>query len=187
MLRVVRQVSEVNYYRTVQDYTMNYRDRYMAENTAWLLEYYPDEKVVLWAHNAHIANDPAYGSIGFNLKNTLADEYTTVAFMFSQGKFTVVGFEEEKLVGLGEQTIDTPPVATSLNGVFSNASHATFTVAVSDLQRHEVWNDYFTQGTTYLSIGAGYNDQPSDYYFGFGPTRYDRIIYFDQTTASIPF
>ena len=187
LLRVVRQVSEVIYYRTVHDYTMNYRDRYMAENTAWLLEYYPDEKIVLWAHNAHVANDQAYGSIGFNLTNDLADDYTTVAFMFSRGDFTAVKVENEMSVGLGKQTIDTAPMATSLNGVFSNASHATFTVAVPDLQKHKEWNDYFTQGTTYLSVGATYNNQPSDYYFGFSPTLYDRIIYFDQTNASVSF
>ena len=187
LLRVVRQVSEVNYYRTLQDYTMNYRDRYMAKNTAWLLEYYPDEKIVLWAHNAHVANDPAYGSIGFNLTNDHADDYTTVAFMFSRGDFTAVKVEDEKFTGLGKQTIDAAPMATSLNGVFSNASHATFTVAVSDLQKHDVWNDYFAQGTTYLSVGSAYNNQPSNYYRGFSPTLYDRIIYIDQTTASVPF
>ena len=146
LLRVVRQVSEVIYHRTVQDYTMNYRDRYMAENTAWLLEHYPDEKIVLWAHNAHVANDPAYGSIGFHLTNDLADDYTTVAFMFSQGDFTAVEVEGERNVGLGKQSIDTAPVATTLNGVFSNASQSTFTVAVPDLQKHKVWNDYLCPG-----------------------------------------
>jgi len=70
IVELVRQVSEVRYYNQVQDFSINYRDKYMAENTAWILDYFGDKKIVLWAHNGHISNYE-YGVTG-TLGNYLA-------------------------------------------------------------------------------------------------------------------
>ncbi|MEM8970372.1 MAG: erythromycin esterase family protein, partial [Bacteroidota bacterium] len=189
LLRLTRQVSEVRYYRSVEDYSVNYRDKYMAENTAWILDYFEGDKVVLWAHNAHIANDPNYGSgsIGHYLLQELPNDYSTVSFMFSQGDFTARGFENDQIAELDQHTITEKPQEESLTEVFHNASNSAFTVSMSDLQKHTEWNDFFNEGTRYLSIGAVFNNQPQDYYRSFHPNLYDRIIYFDNTNASQPF
>ncbi|MEM9832311.1 MAG: erythromycin esterase family protein [Bacteroidota bacterium] len=189
ILKVTRQVSEVMYYGSIGNYSVNYRDKYMAENTVWMLDYFEGDKVVLWAHNAHIANDPTYGSgsIGHYLLQELPNDYSTVSFMFSRGSFTAVGYEDEQYTGLQEHTIDEEPQQESLTEVFHNASSSTFTIGVTDLQKHTEWSDFFSKGTQYLSIGAVFNDQPEDYYRRFRPNLYDQIIYFDNTTASQPF
>jgi erythromycin esterase len=189
LLRLARQVSEVRYYNSINNYSVNYRDKYMAENTAWLLDYFAGKKVVLWAHNAHIANDPNYrsGSIGHYLLQELPSDYSTVGFMFSKGEFTARGFENDQVSALTQHTISDEPQKESLNEVFYNASSPTFTVSVSDLQKYTEWNDFFSKDPRYLSIGAVFNNQPEDYYRGFHPSLYDQIIYFDNTTASQPF
>ena len=39
-----------------------YRDRQMFKNLLWLLRYkYPNEKFIIWAHNAHIAKSQCLG------------------------------------------------------------------------------------------------------------------------------
>ena len=189
LLRLARQVSEVRYYGSIEDYSVNYRDKYMAENTAWMLDYFGGDKVVLWAHNAHIANDPNYGSgsIGHYLLQELPNDYSTVSFMFSQGDFMARGFENDQIAELDQHTITEKPQEESLTEVFHNASSSTFTIGVGDLQKHTEWSDFFKEGTRYLSIGAVFNNQPQDYYRSFHPNLYDRIIYFDNTNASQPF
>ena len=189
ILRLTRQVSEVMYHRTIEDYSVNYRDKYMAENTAWMLEYFEGKKVVLWAHNAHIANDPNYGSgsIGHYLLQELPNDYTTLGFMFAQGNFTAVGYDNDQPTGLKEHTIDTVPEKESLTEIFHNTSNPTFAISVDDLRKHTEWSDFFGEGTKYLSIGAVFNGEPENYYRSFHPALYDRIIYFDNTTATQTF
>ncbi len=189
IIRLTRQVSEVRYRNTIGDYSVNYRDKYMAENTAWMLDYFEGEKVVLWAHNAHIADDPNYGSgsIGHYLLEDLPNDYSTVSFMFSKGDFTAVGYQNEQSTGLKEHTIDEQPQEESLIEVFHNTNSSAFTVGVNDLQKHTEWNDFFSEDTRYLSIGAVFNGEPENYYRNFHPGLYDRIIYFDATTASQTF
>ncbi len=161
----------------------------MAENTTWLLDYFDGEKVVLWAHNAHVANDPNYGSgsIGHYLLQELPNDYSTVGFMFSKGDFTAVGYENDQYTGLKKHTIDEQPQEESLTEIFYNTSNSAFTVSVNDLQKHTEWNDFFSEDRHYLSIGAVFNGQPENYYRNFHSDLYDRIIYFDVTTASQTF
>ena len=38
-----------------------YRDQCMAENVAWILDHAPKgSKIVLWAHNGHVAKQPGW-------------------------------------------------------------------------------------------------------------------------------
>ncbi len=189
LLKVLRQVSEVRYHNAIRDYSVNYRDQYMAENTAWMLDYYEGEKVVLWAHNAHIARDATYGSgsIGHYLSQDFAEDYTTVGFMFSLGEFTAVGYDGEQSTGLGKQTISVQPQNASLNEVFHRVPNPAFAIEVAALQKHAAWNSFFAEEPHYLLIGAVFNGQSEAYYRDFSPDRYDRIIYFDVTSATVSF
>lgn len=59
--RYVQQIasSSADYYARL--HAGNQRDSSMARNLIWLAEqYYPHEKIVVWAHNAHIDNDPQH-------------------------------------------------------------------------------------------------------------------------------
>lgn len=186
ILEVIRQVSEVSY--SQGDYSINYRDQYMAENTAWLNEYFDGKKIVLWAHNGHIANNPNYGgsgSVGYHLTQDFANDYTTIGFLFSRGSFTAVGQEGEQFTGLREQVINMNPKINSLNFVMSQSKEPVFALKIGDLQKYSEWNDAFTNGMEVFEIGSVFNNNLKDYYFEFNPTFFDYIIYFDKSTASV--
>lgn len=187
ILEVVKQVSEVRYYGGKEDYTVNYRDQYMAENTAWWQDYFQGEKMVVWAHNGHIADNLNYGgsgAMGYHLAKQFAADYTTIGFLFSQGAFNAVGQEGEQYTGLREQMITDVPLENSLNAVFSHATPSVFYVSVADLEKHDEWQKAFNDGIKHLSIGAVFNNKPADYYYAIRKTDYDHLIYIDRTTAS---
>ncbi len=184
ILEIIRQASEVNYYQG--DYSINYRFQYMAENTAWLNEYFDGKKIVLWAHNSHIANNPYFGSggsIGHHLTQDFANDYTTIGFLFSRGSFTAVGQDGEQYTELREQVISVNPKANSLNFVMSYSKESVFVVKIADLQKYSEWNDAFTNGIEYFQMGGAYN-KSANYYSVFNPAFFDYIIYFDKSTAS---
>ena len=65
------------------------RDRYMAENTGWLLDQAgPDAKIVLWAHNGHVARKP--GWMGDHLDAAYGQEYVPVGFTTRRGAYRAV-------------------------------------------------------------------------------------------------
>jgi erythromycin esterase len=188
ILKVVRQVSEVKYFSQTQQYSINYRDKYMAENTVWLKDYFEGEKIVVWAHNGHIAN-MEYGNTGMMgnyLNYALGDEYATIGFLFSQGTFTAVGMEGSQYTGLETQTLDTLPRENSLNAIMSNTQEPAFSIELIRLQAYVNWFVAFNKEMEYFQMGAVYNNVPGDYYSTFDPFLFDYLIYFDRSTASVP-
>ncbi|QSE97380.1 erythromycin esterase family protein [Fulvivirga lutea] len=186
ILEVIKQVSIVRYYRG--DYTINYRDKYMAENTVWFNDYFDGNKIVLWAHNRHIADEPNYGgggSMGHRLKQDLTTDYTTIGFLFSRGSFTAVTQRGDQFRELQTQTINANPKTNSINFVMSQGKQSVFALKTIDLQKYGEWNDAFANSIEIFEIGAAFNNNPSDYYFKFDPAFYEYIIYFDTTTASV--
>jgi erythromycin esterase len=65
------------------------RDLHMAENARWVLTQLPaGAKMVVWAHNAHVANRP--DGMGGHLRQTLGDAYVAAGFAFGGGAFNAV-------------------------------------------------------------------------------------------------
>ncbi len=185
-LEVIRQVSEVRYYQG--DYSINYRDQYMAENTAWLHEYFDAKKIVLWAHNGHIANNSNYGgggAMGNYLTRDFANNYAIIGFLFSRGSFTAIGQDGQQYTPLQEHVINMTPQINSINFVMSHSKEPVFSVKIVDLQKHSEWNEAFTNGIEYFQMGAVFNNKPESYYSVFNPAFFDYIIYFDKSTASV--
>ncbi len=73
------------------------RDEYMAENVAWLHDQGGGHvKMVLWAHNAHIANDPSYNrygphpeNMGAFLREWYQQSYRPIGTSFYQGTCSI--------------------------------------------------------------------------------------------------
>jgi erythromycin esterase len=186
IIRIVSQVSEIKYDTGIlQTYVTN-RDKYMAENTAWLLDYFENEKIAVWAHNYHISDfeSGVTSTMGNYLSHQLGDQYTSVGFLFSQGTFTAVGMEGDSYTDLGTQTLNDLPREGSLNALMSYTGQAAFSVEVESLRNYLAWYDAFEKGMEYFFIGSAYNNRPGDYYISFDPDLYDYLIYFDRSTAS---
>jgi len=186
IIELVRQVSEVKYNTgSLQVYT-NYRDKYMADNTAWLLDYFENEKIVVWAHNYHISNYEygQTGTMGNYLSYRLGNQYIPIGFLFSQGTFTAVSMDGENFTGLETQTLDTAPKENSLNALMSYTGEPAFSIEIEALHNYLGWYNAFEKGVEYFSTGSGYNNHPEDYYMTFDPDWFHYIIYFDKSTAS---
>ncbi|MEV2253949.1 erythromycin esterase family protein [Streptomyces sp. NPDC050147] len=77
---------------------MLYRDRLMAQNTAWW-QRHTGGKVLLSAHNAHVSYesyDPSYPKMqGAFLRDRLGDRYVSVGFTFDQGSLMAQSADSE--------------------------------------------------------------------------------------------
>jgi erythromycin esterase len=71
------------------------RDRYMAENIQHLMNAEPPgTRVVVWAHNGHVASGKGGPGMGAHLREAFGDEYYVLGFAFDSGSF-----QSRELVG----------------------------------------------------------------------------------------
>lgn len=190
ILEVVKQVSIQNYYYQKKDYTINYRDKFMAENAVWMSDYFEGKKIVLWAHNAHIAKSSIFfnnsGSLGYYLNLKLNDNYVPIGFLFSKGTFNAVGKEGNQYTGLKTQVLDSDPLENSLNYIMSQCEEPAYSVKISHLTNHQEWFDALCfDNIQYFEIGSAFNYVPQDYYSRFNPAYFNYLIYFDNSTATV--
>ncbi|MEN8228106.1 MAG: erythromycin esterase family protein, partial [Bacteroidota bacterium] len=140
VLEVTKQVCEVRFHRLSENahyaITTNYRDMYMAENTAWIREYLGHQKIALWAHNSHIANGGYRNSysMGEYLNSSMADEYTTIGFLFSRGEVTAMKIVGEEEYGeLEAHEMNSDPKKNSLNALMSHTGEPAFHIEMTKL------------------------------------------------------
>ena len=83
-----RMVYQYMYGMVVNSGGLDGRDKGMAENIFHIMESLPDDaKIVVWAHNAHIAADDSWKSMGKRLKERYGDQYFPFALTFTRGTF----------------------------------------------------------------------------------------------------
>jgi erythromycin esterase len=87
----------------------NLRDYFMAQNILYLLnQEKPDAKVMVWAHNGHIAKST--GTMGGYLANTLKDKYYAIGFEFYSGSFQTRNIDiNNKSANWDIMTVGIPP------------------------------------------------------------------------------
>lgn len=94
------------------------RDAAMAENVDYILsEEAKGEKVVLWAHNGHIADSP--GWMGHHLRVAHGAEYRNIGFVFAEGSFQAID-QTGHGQGLHEFTLGPAP-DTDVSTAFTRA------------------------------------------------------------------
>jgi erythromycin esterase len=88
-----------------------YRDRTMARNVEWLAdEVHPGEKIIVWAHNAHVAMDNgAFEKMGGWLRQRFGRQYYTVGFAFRRGEVWAMGTEDGRSRGDGAWPLAASP------------------------------------------------------------------------------
>lgn len=64
------------------------RDKHMSENAALLFDSLPaNTRIIVWAHNAHLAIDPEWQNLGFHLRRRYGKQYYAAALTFTEGAF----------------------------------------------------------------------------------------------------
>ena len=92
------------------------RDYWMAENVKLALEELPpDSKVVLWAHNGHIAGEYEWKNMGGHLKDRYGLQYYPLGFTLHEGTFQSRLFDRTNLKKVGPlMEFDVPPIGENL-------------------------------------------------------------------------
>jgi erythromycin esterase len=109
------------------------RDRSMAENVKWILDHNPKEKIVLWAHNGHVATGGfSYATMGSALRQMYGEEMVVLGFAFNQGSFQAMAQG-----GGGLKNFTVPPAkAETLDGTLAAAGIPLFAL---DLRGAPAW------------------------------------------------
>ena len=164
------------------------RDSSMAENIAWILEREgPDAKVIVWAHNTHIANWVAwdrFAALGHHLRRQYGSEAVIVGALFGQGGFTALEVGASSR-GLWPFTVGPPPEGT----VESAFEAAGLDLALVDLRRlpaeGPVTAWFRTPQPTRNSGGVYEADDPQRHLLPYVVAEaYDALMYVDSTTPT---
>ncbi len=152
----------------------NFQDSCMAENVKWIKSHAPEgAKVVVWAHNARIGNEP--GRMGYYLKEHYKSKYKIFGFKFHEGKYVAYGKK-------GLNTYKAPP---SYSSTIERALHAVgvplFLLPLPTSSPADSSTEWLYKRQNTKSIGAG---PTSDLARESVAEKYDALIYFDQTSPS---
>ena len=153
------------------------RDRSMAENVKWILDQNPGAKIVLWAHNGHVATGGfSYQTMGSSLRQMYGREMMVFGFAFNQGSFQAI-----PLGGGALKNFTVPPApAGSLDATLAAAG---IPLLALDLRQAPDW---FRAARGSRQIGAAYPDG-EDYAFlgNIVPAEaYDAVLFVDRTTVA---
>lgn len=64
------------------------RDPYMCQNVDWIMNQTPTAKIMLWAHNEHVASGGSLPSMGKLLKQEYGNKFYNIGFVFNEGEYT---------------------------------------------------------------------------------------------------
>jgi erythromycin esterase-like protein len=155
------------------------RDRSMALNVKWILDQNPNAKIVLWAHNGHVARDwMSYRSMGEELHDMYGAQMVVLGFAFNRGSFQAMGARGG---GLQNFTVGPAP-AGSLDALLGTAGIPLFALDLRNAppSLHETRPS--------RQIGAVFASEAEANYFRrvSAPTIFDAILFVENTTAARP-
>lgn len=171
-----------NYYRNLDVV----RDRYMAENVLWLLHNNPSNgKLILWAHNGHIAHAKLEGStrMGYYLKNYLKDKYYAIGSGFDEGYVRIFDFKNTRKYT--SFSYGSSVKLNSIEYVLKKCREQSFFLDVREMAMDEKLRPFLKKNKYTRVIGAVYmDDQNKDYREYPLDDCYDGFVFFKKTSAA---
>lgn len=167
------------------------RDESMAENTVWIAERPgPESRLVLWAHNNHLAKLPSWAQ-GFFLREAFGDDMVVVGFSHEGGRFTAVGQGSETCSGLSEFDLEPPP-PESCEWYLASASAPRFVLDLRAADTSAAGAAWLGEARPFRSIGCCSDPSSPDRYWSlhrFGADlrlteRFDVLIHHESTRAT---
>ena len=165
------------------------RDRAMAENIRWILDHEgPGAKIVIWAHNGHVATQNQYGMdwMGQHLRRALGRDMVVFGFAFNQGGFQAMEmpFPSER----GLRPFNVNPAEGSLDAMLASAGLQMAAIDLRALPADGPVAKWFGEPKATRSIGAGYGEQFAANFLAqqVMPKIYDALLFVEKTTAARP-
>ena len=156
---------------------INVRDLSMAENVAWILKQNPKAKIILWAHNGHIAKQNQ--AMGKFLDEKFGNKHLAIGFATTKGKYQAMARGK----GLSEHELLKPPEG-SAEAVFSRCGMPRFVLDLRKVDPKSSASGWLAKPVLFRRIGA----LATQYQFGRQNLRetLDAIIYIEETSRARP-
>lgn len=186
--RILRQVDEQR--RAGDDEMTRYmiRDSAMAENVGWILENQsPQCKMVVWAHNAHVARDPrgifdgAIVSMGMHLARRFDPDFVVVGLAFGEGTFQAVVIEEGNRRSIREVAVGPAPDGT-LDAVLARTGIPAFMLDLRHVDEDVA--PWLQQPQITREIGAFFKEPEGMCKTIVPMARYDVLAFIANTTRA---
>ena len=161
------------------------RDTAMADNVQWILEHEgPDAKMVLWAHNAHVAVHEKW--MGHHLRAAYGEDMVVFGFAFNQGSFQAM--EMPFWTGKGLRPFHVKPLdEKSLDATLAEVGIPISVIDLRQLPDSGAVTNWFERAPRSRSFGAGFHDSMEKVAHSQSVTSwYDALIFIDETTAARP-
>jgi erythromycin esterase len=168
---------------------LNARDEAMVRNVKWLAEEaFAGEKIVLWAHNAHVAGVsfvPGVTPMGQHLRLTFGNQMRVLGYAFDRGHVRAFRTKQGKSVAGGRITMEVP---TAKSGSMEEVLRATgiprFVLDLRGVPPTSELGTWMNEPQRLRLITATYD--PDDAAIMILPKAFDALIYIEQTTATTP-
>ena len=175
------------------------RDRYMAENALYLLNREPvGSKVIVWAHNAHVATGalnsaPGGGrSMGSFLRQSLETKYYALGLTFSEGSFQATSTPSNGEVEYFEYKVG-PAGAGSSNWMLAQAGLGNYLIDLRHTTKSDATRRWITTPRGLGWVG-GYAVAPEfeaqwaagDFLESTLSDDYDGLVFIERTTRARP-
>lgn len=165
------------------------RDQSMADNIKWILDNNPGAKIVLWAHNGHVATASNFGDepMGAPLRKMFGRQMVIFGFAFNQGGFQAVEMPFPSKKGLRTFNVD-PAAEGSLDAMLASAGLQIAAIDLRALPKEGAVANWFGEPRVTRKIGAGYGEQFAANFFvkQVTPRIYDALLFVEKTTAARP-
>jgi erythromycin esterase len=157
------------------------RDQSMAENVKWIVDHNPGAKIVLWAHNGHVAFRGWSGSMGVALRRMFGGQMVVFGFAFNQGSFQA--WEPGKT--LTNFTVRPAP-SGSLDATLAATGIPLFALDLRQAPNTGPVATWLQTLHQTRSIGALYSDNTAQgYYLNQEVIAcYDALLFVETTTAA---
>lgn len=163
------------------------RDQSMADNIKWILDNNPGAKIVLWAHNGHVATASMGGfdPMGASLRKMFGRQMVVFGFAFNQGSFQAMEMPFPSTSGLKAFHVDPAPEG-SFDTMLASAGLRIAAIDLRALPKAGAVADWFSQPRATRSIGAGYDESFAAEFLvdQVVPKCYDALLFVEKTTAA---
>ena len=167
---------------------LSYRDEMMAKNVQWLAdEVFPNEKIVLWAHNDHVSFGWRAGrkSMGTWLRDRFGRRMYVTGFAFRRGQLRVRGQTNGRLMDLALHDVPPAPEGTG-DAVLSAAGMPLFFLDVLGVPAESRLGRWLAESHLHYNVGAVW--QTADAEANLSPERlsidYDGLVFIEEGHAA---
>ncbi|WP_227354082.1 erythromycin esterase family protein [Haladaptatus salinisoli] len=185
---------------TATERCLRIRDRAMADNVDWILAHENADRMVIWAHDAHLnrveqtvrKTGVSATSLGGHLAARHGDDYYALGFSFGRGSFQAISEVpdaegDEPAYSLRERTVESP-LPDTIDATLADLGHPLAIVDIESAMEDDRAAEWLADPQRHFSVGATYDpENPEEYLTEYVYAEaFDGVCYVDETTRARP-